>query len=467
MKCEFTVSNGSQRLILIFAGWGTEASFYRDIEVEGYDVLVVSGYLDFDFPTEILEPYHTVCLFAWSLGVYMASATIPPHKLAMAVAVNGTETPVSDTMGIPETVFSGTATWLDQRNLLKFRKRMAGQSYADIATRLETADLELARHAQMLSIEGGHVEMLRRELLFIADHPGRAQASFVWDRAYISLQDSIFPPANMQAAWEAHPSRPEITSLDAPHAVDMARAVRGLVPCTRKVGDRFRQALGSYADNASVQKSIARHLLDLLPSESSFSRTLEIGPGAGLLTTEFARRFKPSMLDLVDLYRLQPFRTGAAERYFTADAEDWLAERAGLEPCSYDAVVSASAVQWFVNPERWLRNACRLLRPGGVLAFATFMPGNFPEMGSMNPFGLLYRTPERLASYLSPLFDTVHCESAHITLDFDSPRHAMSHLRATGVAGSAPSSLPLRDILTRMPSSLTYRPLYIVARKKF
>ena len=59
MKCEFLHKEGSSRLILIFSGWSTDMEFYSHISHPGWDVAVVSGYTDFDFPTEILDRHWT------------------------------------------------------------------------------------------------------------------------------------------------------------------------------------------------------------------------------------------------------------------------------------------------------------------------------------------------------------------------------------------------------------------------
>ena len=82
MKCELIHSCGSDRLILIFAGWSTSADFYKDVAVDGYDVMVASDYSDMDFPKDMLRGYSIVCLFAWSLGVFAASRSLPFERIA-------------------------------------------------------------------------------------------------------------------------------------------------------------------------------------------------------------------------------------------------------------------------------------------------------------------------------------------------------------------------------------------------
>lgn len=68
MRIEWLAKEGNNRLILIFAGWGTDASFYVGCLHEGWDLAVVSGYSDLSFPDDILLPYRSVAVFAWSMG---------------------------------------------------------------------------------------------------------------------------------------------------------------------------------------------------------------------------------------------------------------------------------------------------------------------------------------------------------------------------------------------------------------
>ena len=129
MKIEYISHNpGCRSLILVYAGWSTSPSLYQDIEITGWDVAVVYDYSDLSVDLSFLEGYNTVWLFAWSLGVRMAAASLPPEKITAAFAINGTLSPVSDTEGIPPKIYNATADNLDERNLKKFQRRMTPDS---------------------------------------------------------------------------------------------------------------------------------------------------------------------------------------------------------------------------------------------------------------------------------------------------------------------------------------------------
>ena len=128
MNHEFVKRSDSKRLILIFAGWGMDANPFRHVSRPGYDTLVVWDYRDLYIDWSIVSDYGEIALIAWSMGVYAASMTIHAidHLITAKIAVNGTMTPVDNLCGIPEAIFEGTASTLDDRNLRKFFRRMCG-----------------------------------------------------------------------------------------------------------------------------------------------------------------------------------------------------------------------------------------------------------------------------------------------------------------------------------------------------
>lgn len=457
MRCELTTDSGASRLILIFAGWGTDASFYSHISIEGYDTMVVSDYSRLDFPLHLLDSYHTVCLFAWSLGVYAAAATLPFEKLAMAIAVNGTENPVDDSFGIPVAIYNGTEQSLNERNLMKFRHRMAGEAYTGIKERFP--DIGVKELREQLAEIRRHSLSRRRQ-----GAPSNACRG-KWNRVYISENDAIFPAANQTRAWESHPCRPEIMHLDAPHYIDIANVVKGAIPSYPKVGERFRRALATYDGNAAAQKTIANRLLKLMP-EKRIGKALEIGPGSGLFTSLFSERFNPEEIDYIDLYPLPEYKAAAVENYHIAEAEAWMETEAGCRQSEYDAIVSASAIQWFIDPARFFKNAYKLLKPGGVLACSSFLPGNLYELSAVNPYGLVYRSEDELREMLlSQGFRDTSIESEEILLDFNTSRNVIKHIKDTGVGGSIDTPAGIRTLLDKIPGHLTYRPVYLIAVK--
>ena len=109
MKIDFLCrDDNNTRLILIYAGWSAGPSIAADVRMEGWDVAVVHDFTDLCLDVSFLQGYYTVYLFAWSLGVYAASVTLPPDRVTAAFAINGTLSPVDDSHGIPAAVFRAT-----------------------------------------------------------------------------------------------------------------------------------------------------------------------------------------------------------------------------------------------------------------------------------------------------------------------------------------------------------------------
>ena len=129
MNISFLEKNGEEdKLILIFPGWSCGKEFHDKLQINGWHTAIVENYEDSGLDISVLEHYSTIYLFAWSLGVFMASITDLGGNVTAAFALNGTEIPAHDLHGIPYTIFKKTAETLTPRNLLKFRRRMSGSS---------------------------------------------------------------------------------------------------------------------------------------------------------------------------------------------------------------------------------------------------------------------------------------------------------------------------------------------------
>lgn len=452
MKIEWLHKSGSPRLILIFAGWSTDASFYSHISHEGWDVAVVSGYSDLSFQSNILDKYSSVSVFAWSMGVYAASQVLTNDQIALAVAINGTEFPANDQFGIPLSIFEGTASTLSDRNLTKFRRRMSGNQYESVKERLASCRSD--------------IEALRSELFFILDKGksyGYSHGSLRWHRVYASTEDHIFPYQSQIDAWQDNPFHPEIVTLDSPHLTDLLPIIKTVLPSGEKIGERFKKAIHTYDAQAYAQRKIAEFLADFCPCHR-LENIVEIGPGTGLFTKMIAEKCNPGHMTFVDLYEIDRFNVAPVEDYIVADAESWIDNEATDNPKSVDAIVSASAIQWFANPRRFIMNAAKLLKPGGLLLCSTFLPGNMSELRNITPYGLIYRTREELESFLKEYFREFDLHEETFPVEFPSPRETLRHIKHTGVGGDAHSTLPIKELLLVTPTTLTYRPLFILAK---
>ncbi|PZD96341.1 malonyl-[acyl-carrier protein] O-methyltransferase BioC [Paenibacillus sambharensis] len=145
-----------------------------------------------------------------------------------------------------------------------------------------------------------------------------------------------------------------------------------------------RSAAGGYETHAAVQRTMAGHLAAGLPHPQGSDDVLEIGCGTGFLTGKLAAGAYRSVtaLDLApSMLEAAGQRTAglpADIRFVLADVERWAAEPA--REAEYDLIVSSACFQWLEHPAGTLGHLRGLLRPGGMLAFATFGPGTFREL---------------------------------------------------------------------------------------
>lgn len=431
MKLSYIVNNNSTRLLLIFAGWSTGPEAFEGLRCPGYDIAVASDYSDFTLPP--IAGYGEVVLMAWSLGVHAAELAATALPQTLTIAVNGTPTPVSDTEGIPEAIFSATANNLTEQSLAKFRKRMGAA--------------HLPRGSRSIS-------ELRQEL---SEFP-RVRVPFRWDRAVISADDRIFPPANQERAWSG---RAEIARIDGPHCPDFQQIVDRFVIDKSLVGSRFAKGRQTYEDAADVQHRIADHLMSLWQKHGLTARSvLEIGVGNGYFTSLYSPRLKGADITLWDI-------APCSDTIIRADAEADLRTMHS----TVDAIASASTMQWFNSAAAFLLNCSRVLNPGGLAVLSTFGPQTFKELTAAGVIPLPYLSEESLRRIVPDGMELLELHSGLITKVFADPMAVLRHLKATGV-NARPCSNPVRTIADTYPRrpdgrcDLTYQPIYLILRKK-
>lgn len=239
---------------------------------------------------------------------------------------------------------------------------------------------------------------------------------------------------------------------------------------------RFSAASASYDAEAQAQRQIASHLWALAaPHIPSGAAILEIGAGTGMLTQHILSA-QPKSLTVNDLY------TSPQVQALTQQRPDVLFCREGdaetLDFCGqFDAICSASTVQWFADIKGFLHRCSRYLPKGGLLAFSSFLPGNLYEVAELTGVGLDYPDAAVLQSYLEQDFNLVAMEQGEITLQFASPHDVLLHLRHTGVTGIRSVGWNKRRYLefvdgyisrysTGQGVRLTYRPVYVLATSK-
>ena len=455
MNCSFIRrTEGNDSLILIFTGWSASPALYGDIDIAGWDLLVVSDYENDSFDESLLEGYATIYLYAWSLGVTMAAHTLNPERITRAFAINGTEHPADDTLGIPERIYFATADNLDERNLKKFQRRMfaSAEAYRNSADLLQTSQT---------------IGTLREQLYNVERMSHEYKDGFPWTRAYISTEDAIFPPQAQNEAWSRKESA-EIFSLPPGHFPDMRKIIRSTVPDPSRIGRRFHDAYDTYDDYATAQHTIAENLADRLADYAQYGdirSILEIGQGTGLFSRLYAERLHPESITYIDIYPTDRFSLAQNEEYIVADAERWLRDSSG----SWNAIVSASAIQWFADIRRFIDTAANKLTPNGILAISTFGKGNLAELDAIRKSPIVYADENQWMQWLNKDFTDISVSSESLTIAFENSRDVLLHLRNTGVGGAS-TRVEGNGKRGLMPPefnsirTLTYRPLYILAR---
>ncbi|WP_348673531.1 pimeloyl-ACP methyl esterase BioG family protein [Duncaniella dubosii] len=462
MKHKFVKHAGSRRLLLIFAGWGMDSNPFEHVSRPGYDTMVVWDYRELTPDWTAVSGYEEIALIAWSMGVYAASMTIHAirHKITAAIAVNGTLTPVDNLRGIPEAIYEGTAAGLDERSLKKFFRRMCGDR--------ATTDHFMSAAPQRAASE------LVDELHAIYPEPWFANPKVSdWDRAVIGRDDAIFPACNQQRAWEGTP----LTVVDRPHYIDLQEIADAYIIDKERAAGKFDAGRETYDANTPVQQAIVEAMSEDIvrchvDRQLSTAGTvcLEIGSGTGSLTRRLASMMPKGFLYTWDIGSTAPEGCDPT-RFTSCDAELKICRTPGER---YDAIATASTVQWFNSPRRFIAECHRVLRPGGVLMLTAFVRGNMHELTAASGISLTVPDERQWEAMIPAGFETLSWESADYDLSFDNPTDVLRHLRLSGVNGLDRGSHKVSgtSIVRRYPRMLdgrchlSYRTIRMILRKK-
>jgi malonyl-CoA O-methyltransferase len=173
----------------------------------------------------------------------------------------------------------------------------------------------------------------------------------------------------------------------------------------------FDRAAPTYGCAAHVQSAAAQRLLAFSreqPLPACVRRVLDAGCGTGQTLPALSACFPLAQcvaLDFSTAMLTYAARTGAASHFICADIE-----RLPLDDASIDFYWSSLALQWCA-PEAALREACRVLSPGGVARIATLGP----------------RTLHELRTAFSAVDDGVH------VIDFTTTEHWLAASSAAGL----------------------------------
>ncbi len=245
------------------------------------------------------------------------------------------------------------------------------------------------------------------------------------------------------------------------------------------IGRRFARRYASYHHKAAVQKSMAARLARLVYKtlgSSRVRRAFEIGAGTGFLSHQLLRRYPEAEWHFNDLAPESAAwvkRISAASVFLSGDAER-------IEfPARLNLLASASAVQWFTDLPGFFGKARAALDGGGLLAIATFGPGNMREVREISGAGLDYPSAAALAALTRQAgLHPIKSEEWNDRLFFETADALLLHLRETGVSGLSRTvwtKSSLADFRRRCAARfsrpnglipLTYHPILLLAQKR-
>ncbi|MEO9780002.1 MAG: methyltransferase domain-containing protein [Sedimentitalea sp.] len=114
--------------------------------------------------------------------------------------------------------------------------------------------------------------------------------------------------------------------------------------------------------------------LNLLPADMTDMDAIELGCGTGYVSGWMTRRGARVTAVDISTEQLATARHFAAEQGADIAFIEGNAEATGLPDASFDFAISEYGASIWCPPDKWLREAWRLLRPGGRLVFL----GNHP-----------------------------------------------------------------------------------------
>lgn len=145
----------------------------------------------------------------------------------------------------------------------------------------------------------------------------------------------------------------------------------------------FNRAASGYDRHADLQRTVAQRLLERLEFMRVSPRVvLDLGSGTGQAGRALSRRYPGAVVveldiaaDMLRAARPRWLRGLSRRAWLCADAQ-----RLPLREASVDMVFSSLMLQWCNDRDSVLAEACRVLRPGGLLMFSTLGPDTLLEL---------------------------------------------------------------------------------------
>lgn len=208
----------------------------------------------------------------------------------------------------------------------------------------------------------------------------------------------------------------------------------------------FDKAVQTYDEHAALQRLVVDNLIENLDVITLDAREiLDIGAGTGYCARALATRYRKAKINLLDIStsmlqfaRAKAPRWRSRQRYVCGDAE-----LLPIADGTVDFVFSSLAFQWCNDLDRVFEECLRVLKPNGLLLFASLGPDTLRELRNawekvdnaprVNQFIDMHDVGDALirAGFSSPVLE---CDMT--TLTYDDVFGVMRDLRGIGAVNS-------------------------------
>lgn len=220
MKQKFIIKENNPKLLVFFAGWACDETPFKQYRPKGSDYMICYDYRNLDFDDSVFDQYEWVNVVAWSMGVWAASYILNHSKKyqGISIAFNGTNTPISNTEGIPTPVFESTLQNLTPASLQKFMRRICGtaeaykefmaitphRNFEEVKEELQCIKKHYCSESGLVWDENGKIDDDLYDSDEYEDKMNEYYDNYRWDfnYTYIGEEDAIFPCDNMDLAFQ-------------------------------------------------------------------------------------------------------------------------------------------------------------------------------------------------------------------------------------------------------------------------
>lgn len=259
----------------------------------------------------------------------------------------------------------------------------------------------------------------------------------------------------------------------------------------RRVRRHFSISAGEYDRYAQVQKRVAVRLLELaLTPEPAAGPALEVGTGTGEVARRVRRLCPELALVVSDLAHGMTRHAAAIPGTLAVDAD---AQALPFRDASFGLLLSASVFQWLNDLPAALSEAARVLRPGGLLAFALYGERTLGELREAHRLALAetgaahnshvhtFPSDDAVGRALTAAgLETLHLfaeDEVEEHADVAALLHSLKKIGAQNASSSRPAGLASRRVMGRMADlyaerfgrdgsiPATYHVIYALARR--